>query len=76
VTPTGAQVREGRSIGACTGCAAHKLDGVEIAMGEVSLATKLVRVLKDVTDERSVNRLFENVENMGEINGAYSSGST
>jgi hypothetical protein len=45
-------------------------------MGEVSLATRLVRVLTDVTDERSVNRLFEDVKNMGEINRAYSSEST
>jgi hypothetical protein len=39
------------------------LDKVEAAMGKVAPGIKVVKVVRDVTDEGSVKKLFENIEN-------------
>jgi NAD(P)-dependent dehydrogenase (short-subunit alcohol dehydrogenase family) len=50
----------------------HELDEVEAAVGKAAPSTKVVKVTTDVTDEESVKRLFESVE---EVHGRYAQSS-
>jgi NAD(P)-dependent dehydrogenase (short-subunit alcohol dehydrogenase family) len=50
----------------------HELDEVEAAVGKAAPSTKVVKVTTDVSDEESVKRLFESVE---EVHGRYAQSS-